>query len=82
MSPVLEHDRSLDLLALVIGAGLIIAIVLPPRISPSMPFASNRSRDDSACCGAAVAVVGWWSGYKIGGMIALFMAAIWKPAAW
>ena len=24
--------------------------------------------------GAAVAVVGWWSGYKLGGMAALFMA--------
>ena len=50
-----------------------------------MPFASNRSdKDDSRgmAAGAAVAVVGWWSGYKIGGMIALSWLTIWKPAAW
>ena len=42
-----------------------------------MRCASNRSTVDDnkgMAAGAAVAVVGWWSGYKLGGMLALMLA--------
>ena len=64
-------------LALVIGAGLIIAICSATQdITIDALRIEQIDKDDSRgmAAGAAVAVVGWWSGYKIGGMIALFMA--------
>ena len=64
-------------LALVIGAGLIIAICSATQdITIDALRIEQIDRDDSRgmAAGAAVAVVGWWSGYKIGGMIALFLA--------
>ena len=64
-------------LALVIGAGLIIAICSATQdITIDALRIEQIDRDDTRgmAAGAAVAVVGWWSGYKIGGMIALFLA--------
>ena len=64
-------------LALVIGAGLIIAICSATQdITIDALRIEQIDKDDSRgmAAGAAVAVVGWWSGYKIGGMIALFLA--------
>ena len=64
-------------LALVIGAGLIIAICSATQdITIDALRIEQIDRDDARgmAAGAAVAVVGWWSGYKIGGMIALFLA--------
>ena len=64
-------------LALVISVGLMIAIASATqditvdalRIEQ---IGENESR--SMAAGAAMAVVGWWSGYKLGGVISLFSA--------
>ena len=64
-------------LALLITVGLIIAVASATqditvdalRIEQ---IAENESK--SMAAGAAMAVVGWWSGYKLGGVIALFTA--------
>ena len=64
-------------LALVISVGLLIAIssatqditVDALRIEQ---IGENESR--SMAAGAAMAVVGWWSGYKLGGVLSLFSA--------
>ncbi len=64
-------------LALVIGAGLIIAICSATQditIDALRIEQIDRGDTRGMAAGAAVAVVGWWSGYKIGGMIALFLA--------
>jgi PAT family beta-lactamase induction signal transducer AmpG len=64
-------------LALVIGAGLIIAICSATQdITIDALRIEQIDRNDARgmAAAAAVAVVGWWSGYKIGGMIALFLA--------
>ena len=34
----------------------------------------NENEGKSMAAGATVAVVGWWTGYKLGGVIALFTA--------
>ncbi len=64
-------------LALVISVGLMIAIASATqditvdalRIEQ---IGENESR--SMAAGAAMAVVGWWSGYKLGGVLSLFSA--------
>ena len=64
-------------LALVITVGLLIAIASATqditvdalRIEP---IGENEGK--SMAAGAAMAVVGWWSGYKLGGVLALFSA--------
>ena len=64
-------------LALVISVGLLIAIASATqditvdalRIEQ---IEENESR--SMAAGAAMAVVGWWSGYKLGGVLSLFSA--------
>ena len=64
-------------LALVISVGLLIAIASATqditvdalRIEQ---IGENESR--SMAAGAAMAVVGWWSGYKLGGVLSLFSA--------
>jgi len=64
-------------LTLLIAVGLIIAIASATqditvdalRIEQ---IAEHESK--SMAAGAAIAVVGWWSGYKLGGVIALFTA--------
>ena len=66
-------------LALVISVGLIIAIASATqditvdalRIEQ---IGENESR--SMAAGAAMAVVGWWSGYKLGGVLSLFAAEL------
>ena len=66
-------------LALVISVGLLIAIssatqditVDALRIEQ---IPENETR--SMAAGAAMAVVGWWSGYKLGGVLSLFSAEI------
>ena len=66
-----------DNLALVISIGLLIAIssatqditVDALRIEQ---IGENESR--SMAAGAAMSVVGWWSGYKLGGVLSLFSA--------
>ena len=64
-------------LSVVIGIGLIIAVASATqditvdalRIEQ---IGENESR--SMAAGAAMAVVGWWSGYKLGGVFSLFSA--------
>ena len=68
-------------LSLVIFIGLIIAIASSTqditvdalRIEQ---IGENESR--SMAAGAAMAVVGWWTGYKLGGSISLFAAEIFQ----
>ena len=70
-------------LALVISVGLLIAIssatqditVDALRIEQ---IGENESR--SMAAGAAMAVVGWWSGYKLGGVLSLFSAEFFENA--
>jgi len=64
-------------LALVIGAGLVIAICSATQdITIDALRIEQIDKDDARgmAAGAAVAVVGWWTGYKLGGMAALFTA--------
>jgi len=63
-------------LALVIGVGLVIAIASASQdITVDALRIEQVDRDESAAmaAGAAVAVVGWWTGYKLGGLIALLI---------
>ncbi len=70
-------------LALVISVGLLIAIASSTqditidalRIEQ---IGENESR--SMAAGAAMAVVGWWSGYKLGGVLSLFSAEFLEKA--
>ena len=68
-----------DNLALVIALGLVIAISSASQditIDALRIEQINENESASMAAGAAVAVVGWWSGYKLGGLIAL-LAAEW-----
>ena len=61
-------------LALVITAGLVIAIASATQdITVDALRIEQIGKDEgkSMQAGAAVAVVGWWTGYKLGGVIAL-----------
>ena len=64
-------------LALLITVGLIIAIASATQDITVDALRIEQIREDEsksmAAC-AAMAVVGWWSGYKLGGVIALFTA--------
>jgi len=64
-------------MALVIGTGLLIAICSATQditIDALRIEQIDRNDNKGMAAGAAVAVVGWWSGYKLGGMFALLMA--------
>ena len=64
-------------LALVISVGLIIAISSATQditVDALRIEQIGESESQSMAAGAAMAVVGWWSGYKLGGVIALFTA--------
>ncbi|CAA6819369.1 MAG: AmpG permease [uncultured Thiotrichaceae bacterium] len=66
-----------DNLGVVIFVGLIIAISSATQdITIDALRIEQVGEHESAAmaAGAAVAVVGWWSGYKLGGMIALVVA--------
>jgi len=72
-------------LALLITVGLIIAIASATqditvdalRIEQ---INENENEVKSMAAGAAMAVVGWWTGYKLGGVIALFTAEYFEKA--
>jgi PAT family beta-lactamase induction signal transducer AmpG len=62
---------------LVIGAGLLIAICSATQdITIDALRIEQIEKEDTAAmaAGASVAVIGWWSGFKIGGLIALMVA--------
>jgi len=64
-------------LALLITVGLIIAIASATQditVDALRIEQINESEGKSMAAGAAMAVVGWWTGYKLGGVIALFTA--------
>ena len=64
-------------LSLVIAVGLIIAIASATQDITVDALRIEQIRQDegkSMQAGAAMAVVGWWTGYKLGGVIALNLA--------
>jgi len=64
-------------LALLITVGLIIAIASATQditVDALRIEQINEHEGKSMAAGAAMAVVGWWTGYKLGGVIALFTA--------
>ena len=64
-------------LALVITVGLFIAIASATQditIDALRIEQIGENEGKSMAAGAAMAVVGWWSGYKLGGVISLFSA--------
>jgi len=64
-------------LALLITIGLIIAIASATQditVDALRIEQIGENESQSMAAGAAMAVVGWWSGYKLGGVIALFTA--------
>ena len=64
-------------LYLLIFVGLIIAIAYATQditVDALRIEQIKQSEKKAMAAGAAIAVVGWWSGYKIGGVISLFTA--------
>jgi len=64
-------------LALLISIGLIIAIASATQditVDALRIEQIGENEGKSMAAGAAMAVVGWWSGYKLGGVIALLTA--------
>ena len=64
-------------LALIIGIGLAIAISSATQditIDALRIEQINKEETSSMAAGAAMAVVGWWTGFKLGGFICLEIA--------
>ncbi len=64
-------------LALVITVGLLIAVASATQditVDALRIEQIGEHEGKSMAAGAAMAVVGWWSGYKLGGVISLFAA--------
>ena len=64
-------------LALLISIGLIIAIASATQditVDALRIEQINENEGKAMAAGAAMAVVGWWTGYKLGGVISLFTA--------
>jgi PAT family beta-lactamase induction signal transducer AmpG len=64
-------------LTLIIAVGLIIAIASATQditVDALRIEQINEQEKKSMAAGAAMVVVGWWSGYKLGGLVALFTA--------
>ena len=62
---------------LLIGVGLVIAIASATQditVDALRIEQIQANEGKSMAAGAAMAVVGWWTGYKLGGVIALFTA--------
>ncbi len=70
-------------LTLLISVGLIIAIASATQditVDALRIEQINVNETKSMAAGAAMAVVGWWTGYKLGGVIALFAAEYFENA--
>ena len=66
-------------LSLIITVGLIIAIASATQditVDALRIEQIGENEGKSMAAGAAMAVVGWWTGYKLGGVISLFSAEI------
>ena len=64
-------------LALLISIGLVIAIASSTQditVDALRIEQVGENENKSMAAGAAIAVVGWWTGYKLGGVVALFTA--------
>ncbi len=64
-------------LTLVISVGLLIAIASATQditVDALRIEQISENEGKSMAAGAAMAVVGWWSGYKLGGVLSLFSA--------
>ena len=64
-------------LSFVISVGLIIAIASATQditVDALRIEQIGENEGKSMAAGAAMAVVGWWSGYKLGGVLSLFSA--------
>ncbi|MDC1194404.1 MFS transporter [Pseudomonadota bacterium] len=64
-------------LALLISVGLIIAIASATQditVDALRIEQIHQNEGKAMAAGAAIAVVGWWTGYKLGGVVALFTA--------
>ena len=64
-------------LALVITVGLVIAVASATQditVDALRIEQIDENEGKSMAAGAAMAVVGWWSGYKLGGVLSLFIA--------
>ncbi len=64
-------------LALLITVGLVIATASATQditVDALRIEQINVNEEKAMAAGAAIAVVGWWTGYKLGGVVALFTA--------
>ena len=64
-------------LALVVGIGLIIAIASASQditIDALRIEQAKKTEREVMAAGAAMAVIGWWSGFKLGGLLQLWLA--------
>ena len=64
-------------LVMVVGLGLIIAIASASQDITIDAFRIEQvdtSEREVMAAGAAMAVIGWWSGFKLGGLVTLFVA--------
>ena len=72
-------------LALVISVGLIIAIASATQditVDALRIEQIGENEGRSMQAGAAMAVVGWWTGYKLGGVVALNVAELFQKAGY
>ena len=70
-------------LAGVVAVGLVIAIASATQditIDALRIEQIGRTEGESMAAGAAIAVVGWWTGYKLGGIVALETAHAFETA--
>ena len=66
-------------LHLIIGVGLIIAIFSATQdiaIDALRIEQVKKQEKEVMAAGAAMAVIGWWTGYKVGGVVALYLAEV------
>ena len=66
-------------LNVIIGVGLIIAIFSATQdiaIDALRIEQVKKQEKEVMAAGAAMAVIGWWTGYKVGGVVALYLAEV------
>ena len=71
---LINPDQNFTLL---ISVGLIIAVASATQditVDALRIEQINENEQKAMAAGAAIAVVGWWTGYKLGGVLALFTA--------
>ena len=79
MSIYLDNSQSITNLELIILLGLLIAISSASQditIDALRIEQIGENEKASMAAGASIAVVGWWTGYKIGGMLTFLLLII------